>query len=62
MDVTNYTAISDNIQYTDQENDYLIVVNDDATYAFELDYVTSGTSLGLVIIIPDRKKFDRDLF
>ena len=49
VDITNYTAVSDSIQYTDQENDYLYVAGNDGTYRFEFSDVPNGTDLRLRI-------------
>lgn len=49
IDVTNYTCISDTIQYTDQENDYLFKAYVDGVYRFEFSNVPNGTDLRLRI-------------
>ena len=49
IDITNYTAVSDSIQYTNQENDYLYVAKNDGTYRFEFSNVPNGTDLRLRI-------------
>ena len=49
VDITNFTAVSDSIQYTDQENDYLYVAGNDGTYRFEFSNVPNGTDLRLRI-------------
>ena len=46
-DITAYTAVSDSIQYTDQENDYAFVPSVSGTYRFELSDVPDGTDLSL---------------
>ena len=48
-DLTNYTLISDSIQYTAQENDYLYVAENDGIYRFEFSNVPNGTDLRLRI-------------
>ena len=49
IDITNYTAVSDSIQYTNQENDYLYVAKNEGTYRFEFSNVPNGTDLRLRI-------------
>ena len=49
VDITDYTAISDSIQYTNQENDYLFVAERDGTYRFEFSHILEGDSLRLEI-------------
>lgn len=49
VDITNYTEISDSIQYTDQKNDYLYVAGKEGTYRFEFSNVPNGTDLRLRI-------------
>ena len=48
-DITNYTAVSDSIQYTDQENDYLFVAENDGIYRFEFSNVPNGTDFRMRI-------------
>ena len=48
-DITNYTAVSDSIQYTDQENDYLFVAKNDGIYRFEFSNVPNGTDFRMRI-------------
>ena len=49
VDITNFTAISDSIQYTDQKNDYLYVARNEGTHRFEFSNVPNGTDLRLRI-------------
>ena len=49
VDITDYTAISDSIQYTDQENDYLFVAERDGTYKFEFSNILEGDNFRLEI-------------
>ncbi|MDE5802458.1 MAG: hypothetical protein K2I22_06020 [Lachnospiraceae bacterium] len=49
VDITNFTAVSDSIQYTNQENDYLYVAGNGGTYRFEFSNVPNGTDLRLRI-------------
>ena len=49
VDITNFTAISDSIQYTDQKNDYLYVAGNEGTHRFEFSDVPNGTDLRLRI-------------
>ena len=49
IDLTNYTAISDSIQYTTQQNDYSYVAENDGIYRFEFSNVPNGTDLRLRI-------------
>ena len=49
MDITNYTAVSDSIQYTNQENDYLYLAENDGVHRFEFSDVPNGTDLNMVI-------------
>lgn len=46
---TGYTAISDSIQYTDQENDYAFIPSVSGTHRFEFSNVPNGTDLRLII-------------
>lgn len=46
---TGYTAISDSIQYTDQENDYSFIPSVSGTHRFEFSNVPNGTDLRLII-------------
>lgn len=46
---TGYTAISDSIQYTDQENDYAFMPSVSGTHRFEFSNVPNGTDLRLII-------------
>lgn len=48
-EITDYTAVSDSIQYTDQENNYSFVAKYDGTYRFELSDVPNGTDLEMGI-------------
>ena len=49
VDITNFTAVSDSIQYTDQKNDYLYVAGNEGTHRFEFSDVPNGTDLRLRI-------------
>ena len=49
VDITDYTQVSDTIQYTDQENDYLFKANLDGVYRFEFSNVPNGTDFRLRI-------------
>ena len=46
---TGYTAVSDSIQYTDQENDYAFIPSVSGTHRFEFSNVPNGTDLRLII-------------
>ena len=49
IDITNYTAVSDSVQYTDQENDYLFIAKAEGTYRFIFSNVSEGNSFRLGI-------------
>lgn len=49
IDVSPYTAVSDIIQYTNQENDYLFTAQKDGLHRFEFSDVPDGTDLSLYI-------------
>ena len=49
VDISAYTAVTDSIQYTDQENDYAFVPSVSRTYRFEFSEVPDGTDLSLYI-------------
>ena len=49
VDISAYTAVTDSIQYTDQENDYAFVPSVSGTYRFEFSEVPDGTDLSLYI-------------
>ena len=48
-EISAYTAVTDSIQYTDQENDYAFVPSVSGTYRFEFSEVPDGTDLSLYI-------------
>ena len=48
-DITGYTIVSDSIQYSDQENDYLFKASVDGVYRFEFSDVPNGTDLSLMV-------------
>jgi len=49
VDISNFTKVSDSIQYTDQENNYLISPSVSGTYRFEFSDVPDGTDLKLYV-------------
>lgn len=49
VDISNLTKVSDSIQYTDQENNYLISPSVSGTYRFEYSDVPDGTDLRLYV-------------
>ena len=63
VDVSTATEISDSIQYTDQQNDYLFLAAISGTYRFEFSGVPDGTDLRLEIYNSgwERIKSDYDL-
>ena len=63
VDISASTEISDSIQYTDQENDYLFSPKIDGTYRFEFSNVPDGTNLQLGVYNSgsERIKTDYDL-
>ena len=63
VDVSTATEISDSIQYTDQQNDYLFLAAISGTYRFEFSDVPNGTDLRLEIYNSgwERLKSDYDL-
>lgn len=63
LDISSYTAISDSIQYTNQENDYFFHPKYSGTYRFELSDVPDGTDASLVLYNSgwERIKSDYDL-
>lgn len=49
VDISNLTKVSDSIQYTDQENNYLFSPSASGTYRFEYSDVPDGTDLRLYV-------------
>lgn len=49
IDISPYTAVSDIIQYTNQENDYQFTAQKDGLHRFEFSDVPDGTDLSLYI-------------
>ena len=49
VDISSYTAISDSIQYNDQENNYSFIPENSGTHRFEFSNVPDGTDLALCI-------------
>ena len=49
MDITNDMAVSDSIQYTAQENDYLYVAETDGVYRLQFSDVQEGNGLRLEV-------------
>lgn len=49
VDISNLTKVSDSIQYTDQENNYLFSPSVSGTYRFEYSDVPDGTDLRLYV-------------
>ena len=49
FDVSNYSTVSDSIQYTDQKNDYYLVPSVDATYKIELSDVSNAMYLEMEV-------------
>lgn len=49
VDISNLTEVSDSIQYTDQENNYIISPSVSGTYRFEFTDVPDGTDLRLYV-------------
>lgn len=49
VDITNNTAVSDSIQYTDQENDYIFKVKSEGKYIFVFSNVLEGNSFRLKV-------------
>lgn len=47
VDITNNTAVSDSIQYTDQENDYIFKAKSEGTYILVFSNVLEGNSFRL---------------
>lgn len=48
-DISNYTAVSDSIQYTEQQNDYLYTPKNNGLHRFEFSNVPNGTDLNLTL-------------
>ena len=48
-DLNAYTKVSDSIQYTDQENDYLFVPEYTDSYRFELTNVPAGMRFSIIV-------------
>lgn len=63
VDISGFTSISDNIQYTNQENDYVFGASVNGTYRFEFSNVPNGTDFRLEIYNSgwERIKSDYDL-
>lgn len=49
VDISNLTKVSDSIQYTDQENNYIISPSVSGTYRFEYSDVPDGMDLNLYV-------------
>lgn len=60
VDISNVTAVSDSIQYTDQQNDYLFATDISGTYRFEFSDVPDGTDLRLEIYNSGWEKIKSD--
>ncbi|MCM1048287.1 MAG: hypothetical protein NC433_07675 [Clostridiales bacterium] len=60
VDLTNYTAVSDSIQYTAQINNYSYVAGNDGTYRFEFSNVPNGTDFRLWIYNSGWEKIKSD--
>ena len=58
MDISTFTAISDSIQYTDQQNDYSFSASLGGRYRFEFSDVPDGTDLWLGIYNSGWEKID----